>query len=55
MSLDESLPVANLYAENMLNELASLLYFRHREGEKDLLALAPPDHNAGSPEHHGML
>ena len=55
MSLDESLSVANLCAEDVLNELAGLLNFWHGQRKIDLFTLASSDDNAGRSEHCDML
>lgn len=46
-SSDESLPVADLYAEDVLNKLAGLLNLWHSQRKINLFALASPDDNAG--------
>ena len=55
MNLDESLPVADLRAQDMLDELASFLDLRHGQRKIDLLAFASSDDNARRSQDHGML
>jgi len=46
-SLDESLPVAYLCSEDVLNKLASFLNLWQHQRKIDLLTLTSPDDNAG--------
>ena len=55
MNLDEPLPVADLRAQDMLDELASFLDLRHGQRKIDLFALTSSDDNARRSQDHGML
>ncbi len=53
--LDESLAVAYLRSEDVLNELASFLHFWHGQRKIDILAFAASNDDAGRSEHHCVL
>jgi len=55
LSLDESLPVADLCAEDALNELARFLDFRHGQRKINLFTLPSPDDHASRPQHRRVL